>query len=130
MKSLTLTRLATAGALCASAAALAGMPAADYDTAQESIAREHRLAMAACEPMAAEARAICMAKAKDKERSAIAKLGAARKPADASRTEVPKDAAAAKRDADFAFDKEKCSAYVGSVKQACVSDAKARFDKS
>ncbi len=43
---------------------------------------------------------------------------------------VPKDAATAKRDADYKLAKEKCDAFVGDAKNSCMTEAKAQFDKS
>jgi hypothetical protein len=43
---------------------------------------------------------------------------------------VRKDAAADKRDADYAVAKEKCDALAGAAKDACVGSAKANFGKS
>jgi len=116
--------------LCASSMALAAISTADYELAQETIARDYRLGNARCEPMAADAKAICVATARSDERAALAKLGAEYNVPGTSLAEARKYAAAAKRDADFAVDKEKCEAYAGSVKQACVADAKVRFGKS
>ncbi|MNC96470.1 hypothetical protein D3C83_138490 [compost metagenome] len=41
-----------------------------------------------------------------------------------------KDAAADKRDADYAVAKEKCDAFAGDAKSSCMNDAKARYGKT
>jgi hypothetical protein len=41
-----------------------------------------------------------------------------------------RDAAAIKRDADYAVAKEKCDAFSGDAKNNCLNEARARFDRS
>ncbi len=41
--------------------------------------------------------------------------------------DVRKDAASAKRDADYVAAKERCDAFAGNAKTHCLNEAKARF---
>jgi len=51
------------------------------------------------------------------------------KEAATKQAEARKDASADKRDAEYKVAIEKCDALAGSTKDACVSNAKARFGK-
>jgi len=44
-------------------------------------------------------------------------------------SEARHDAAADKRDADYAVAKEKCDAMSGNAKEGCVNEAKKRYGK-
>lgn len=66
-----------------------------------------------------------VAEAKTAERAAGAPMAMKEKTA-----EVKKDAAADKRDADYAVAKEKCDAMAGDAKSNCIKSAKARYGQS
>jgi hypothetical protein len=121
MKTFTLTAIAAAIVLAAPAAALAGMSKADYQTAKTTIEGDYKTNKAGCEPLAANAKDVCMVEAKGKERVALAELGAAYKPTEKARY----DARLARADADYAVAKEKCDDKAGNPKDVCVKEAQA-----
>lgn len=69
-------------------------------------------------------------KAADANKIANRKSSAAHMRANEKAVEARKDAAADKRDADFAVAKEKCDVYSGDAKDLCMREAKAQFGKS
>ena len=76
-----------------------------------AIAAEHKAAKAACDPMAANAKDICLAQAKGAEKVAMAELTASYQPT----TKARYDVRVARADAD----------YAGNAKDVCVKEAKA-----
>ena len=89
-----------------------------------------------CDDLAGNAKDVCVKEAKAAETKAKADAKADRKVADANKdaaersTEARKDAAETKRDADYKVAIERCDRLAGDAKNACVTDAKARFGKS
>ena len=69
-------------------------------------------------------------KAADANKTANRKSSAAHIRANEKAVEARRDAAADKRDADFAVAKEKCDVYSGDAKDLCMREAKAQFGKS
>jgi len=118
MNKFNITAIAAAIALAFSAGALAaqGMSKDEYKAAQNSIAAEYKSAIAGCGSLLANAKDVCMAEAKGKEKVAKAELEA-RDKARAVRI--------AKAEADYAVAKEKCDDKAGNDKKDCVKEAKA-----
>lgn len=121
MNKFTLTAIAAAMALCGPSVALAGMSKADYEAGKKSIGAEYKQAKAGCEPMAGNAKDVCAAEAKGKERVALADLGAAYKPTVKARY----DARLARAEADHSVAMERCDDKAGNAKDVCVKEAHA-----
>jgi osmotically-inducible protein OsmY len=123
VKKLTINALSAAIGLALSASALAAqtMSKDDYKGAQSSIASDYKAATASCSSLKANAKDVCMAEAKGKEKVAKAELDARNDPSDKTRYAV----SIAKAEADYAIAKEKCDDKVGNDKNACVKDAQA-----
>lgn len=104
-----------------------GAPAAqsmskdEYKAAQNSIAAEYKSASVGCGSLSANAKDVCIAQAKGKEKVAKAELEARYKPSEGARYAV----SIAKAEADYAVAKEKCDEKAGNDKKACVKEAKA-----
>jgi hypothetical protein len=96
-------------------------PRPDYDAAKKAIAADYKAAKTRCEPLAGNAKDICAAEAKGKEKVALAELGAAYKPT--SKTHY--DARVAKAEADYSVAKEKCDDQAGNARDVCVKEAQA-----
>jgi hypothetical protein len=121
MKTFTLTALAAAIALCAPAMALAGMTKSEYEAGKKSIEADYKSTRAGCDPLAANTKDICVAKAKGIEKVALAELANTYKPTVKARY----DARLAKAEADYAVAKEMCDEKSGNAKDVCVKEAKA-----
>jgi len=121
MKMFNLTVLVAAIAVCAPAVAFANMSKTDYDAGKKTIAADYKAAKAACDPLAGNAKDICAAQAKGKEKVALAELGAAYKPT----TKARYDVRLARAEADYSVAKEKCDDQAGNAKDVCVKEAKA-----
>jgi len=122
MKNTTLTAIAAAIGLAFSAPALAqSMTKAEYQAGKDSIKADNKATKAACDPMAGNAKDICAAQAKGKEKVALAELEARYKPSSKTRSEVR----VAKADAEYAVAKERCDDRAGNAKDVCVKEAKA-----
>ena len=95
---------------------------ADYGVAKEK-----------CDDLSGNAKDVCVkdAKAALTRATADAKAdldsGKARAAASDRVAEVRQDAAAEKRNADYAAAKERCDTYSGDARDRCVADARARF---
>jgi len=87
--------------------------------AQYHVAREK------CDDLAGNAKDVCVKQAKAARTSTKADARTDNKIAEAH-----KEAAADKRDADYAVAKEKCDALAGEAQEHCVKDAKALYGKS
>ena len=79
---------------------------------------------------AAKADARTQLKTADANQTANEKSAKAHEQANKQIAEVRKDAVVEKRDAGYAVAKEKCDALSGNPKEACVTEAKARYSKS
>jgi hypothetical protein len=122
MKRTTLTAIAASvGVAFAACAAAETMSKTHYNASKEAIESEYKSASAACEPLKANARDICMAEAKGKERVARAELAAAYKPTATSHYTVRM----AHAEADYSVAREKCDDQQGNAKDVCVKEAKA-----
>ena len=123
MNKLNIAAIAAAIALVFSAGALAAqaMSKEEYKAGKDKIAAEYKSDKAACGSLSANAKDVCMAEAKGKQKVATAELEASNKPSDKTRNAV----AIAKAEADYAVAKEKCDDKAGNDKKACVKEAKA-----
>jgi osmotically-inducible protein OsmY len=123
MNKLNITAIALAIAFAFSADSMAAqsMSKAEYKAAQNSIAAEYKSATAGCGSLSANAKDVCIAEAKGKEKVAKAELEARYEPSEKARYGV----SIAKAEADYAVAKEKCDDKGGNDKNVCVKDAKA-----
>lgn len=112
---------AAALAFGGSAIAAQGISKDEYKAGKDRIAADYKAAKANCDSLAGNAKDICVAEAKGREKVAKAELEAAYKPSDKHRY----DAAAAKAEADYAVAKERCDDKAGNDKKVCVKEAKA-----
>jgi hypothetical protein len=78
-----------------------------------------------CDEKGGNAKDVCMTEAKGAHTKALAEAKLDKKVGEAR-----KDAAEDKRDADYKVAAEKCDSLAGDAKSACVSAAKAKFNKS
>ena len=123
MNKFSITVIAAAISLAFSAGALAaqGMSKETYKAGKDKIAAEYKSAKAGCGSMSANAKDVCMAEAKGKEKVAMAEIEASYQPSDKARIAV----GIAKVEADYSVAKEKCDDKAGNAKKACVKEAKA-----
>ncbi|MGZ5115748.1 MAG: BON domain-containing protein [Burkholderiales bacterium] len=121
---LYITAVAAALALAlasAGAPAAQGMSKDEYKAGKDKIAAEYKSAKAGCDSLSANAKDVCIAEAKGKQKVAKAELEASNKPSDKTRHAVN----IAKAEADYAVAKEKCDDKAGNDKKVCVKEAKA-----
>lgn len=102
-------------------ASAATMSKADYQEAKTRISADFKTDKAACAPLAANAKDICIEQAKAKEKVAHAELefGYTGKKTDHNKVLV------AKAESAFAVAKEKCDDQAGNAKDVCIKEAKA-----
>ena len=110
-----------AAGLAFGGSALAQSMSKDEYAGKERIAADYKAAKAGCDSLAGNAKDICMAQAKGREKVAKAELEAAYKPTDKHRY----DAAVARAEADYAVAKERCDDKAGNDKKVCRKEAKA-----
>lgn len=99
----------------------ATMSKADYEAAKTRISADYKTDQAACAPLKANAKDVCIEQAKAKEKVARAEL-------EFSYTGKATDrnkALVAKAESAFAVAKEKCDDQAGNAKDVCVKEAKA-----
>lgn len=95
----------------------------------------YKVAIEKCDDLAGNSKDVCVKEAKSGlvKGKADAKVDRVatdtRQEAASKQAEARKDASADKRDAEYNVAIEKCDALAGSAKDACVSNAKARFGK-
>jgi len=106
-------------------AAYRGTDAAAKDAAVARADATYSVAKEKCDDLAGNPKDVCLKEAK----AAHVKAKADAK-ANAKVSEVRKDAAEDKRDANFEVAKERCGSLAGDAKKRCIDDAKARFGKS
>ncbi len=107
--------------LAFSAGAMAqNMSKSEYQTAKNQIEAEHKSDAANCGSHADNAKDICMAEAKGKEKIAKAELNARRKNSAKNHYDVH----AAKAEAAYAVAKQKCDEKSGNDRDVCVKEAK------
>lgn len=117
---------AAATLLAFSAAGAATMSRDQYSAAKDQIEAAYKSDKAACDSQAGNAKDVCMEQAKGKEKVAKADLEYKYSGKDSDRGKV----AMAQADADYAVSKERCDDQSGDAKDACVSQAKATYDKA
>ncbi len=119
--------LFAAGILAATSASAADrMSKDDYASEKDRIAAEYKADVQRCSSLSGNAKDICKAEVKGKEKSAKADAYAAYKGTDKAAT----DALIARADADYAVAKEKCDDLAGNPKGVCVKEAKAAHTKA
>lgn len=113
--------LITAALLALPLAQAATMAKPDYAAAKTRISADYKTDKAACASLSANAKDICVAEAKAKEKVARAELefSYTAKPADQNKILV------AKAESTYAVAKEKCDDKKGNDKDVCVKEAKA-----
>jgi hypothetical protein len=99
----------------------ATMSDAEFKAAKDRIEADAKTSRAACDGLAGNAKDICVAEAKGKERVARAELDYRRTGKESHRKEV----AEARAESSYAVSKEKCDDLAGNAKDVCVQDAKA-----
>lgn len=120
-KPLLFTVTLLVAALSPSFASAATMTKADYSAAKTRIGADYKAEQKLCADLKANAKDICSAEAKGKEKVALAELefGHTGKPADGIKARV------ATAEAAYAVAKEKCDDLKGNDKDVCVKQAKA-----
>jgi len=119
--------LFAAGALAASSAFAADSTAKQvYKSAKDRIDAEYKVEIQRCDSLSGNAKDICKAEVKGKQKAAKANAYAAFKGTDKAAT----DALIARADAEYAVAKEKCDDFAGNAKDVCVKEAKATFTKA
>jgi len=119
-----ITTILAVTSLAFSAGAMAqSMSESEYKTAEKSINAEYKSDKTDCDSFADNAKDICMAVAKGKEKVAKAELEARYKPSKSSGYDI----SIAKAEADYEVAKEKCDDKSGNVEDICVKEAKAAF---
>lgn len=103
-----------------------GMTKDAYKEAKDKIEAQYKSDKASCDGMKGNAKDVCKAEAKGKEKVAKAELEAQYKPT----AHNEEKAKMAKADADYAVAKEKCEDQKGSAKSACKKDAKTAHDNA
>jgi hypothetical protein len=106
---------------CSGNAMAQNMSKSEYKAAHKHIVAEYTSDKAHCGSLAGNARDICIAEAKGKEKVAKAELEARYKPSKKTRYDVR----VAKAEADYAVAREKCDDKAGNAKDVCVKEAKA-----
>jgi len=121
------TSLMLAGLLACSAGFAADqMSRDDYKAAKDQIQATSKSDLAACAKMDGNAKDVCKAEAKAKEKVAMAELDAKKSGKDSDREKVAK----VKAEQDYAVAKEKCEDKGVADKGACKKEAKAAEDKA
>src|SRR5687768_9598404 len=119
-KTLTMTAIAAAIALALGAPAIAGMSKPDFQSSKKDIEFAYEAAEACCGPLAANAKDVCIAEAKGKEKIARAELEVSYEPTVKTRY----DARIARAQAEYSVATEKCDDQSGNAKDVCVKEAK------
>lgn len=99
----------------------ANMSKAEYDAGKTRIAADYKLAHAACESLAGNAKDICAEQAKGKQKVAMAELEYGHSATAGNHNKV----LVAQADAAFSVAKERCDDAAGNVKDVCVKQAEA-----
>jgi hypothetical protein len=108
-------------ALGAGSMAAQAMSKEEYRAGKDRIAADYKAAKATCDSLAGNAKDICMAECKGRDKVAKAELENNYKPTDKHRYDV----AVAKADAAYGVAKEKCDDKAGNDKTVCMKEAKA-----
>lgn len=121
MKKLTIIAIAAAGFMFSTSAIAQTIFTRDHNASLERINSEYAADKNNCQSLAGNAKDICMAEAKGKEKVAKADLDAAKKNTKKARY----DARVVKAEADYSVAKEKCDDKAGNEKDVCLKEAKA-----
>ena len=122
MKNFQVTAISIAIGLVFSAGVMAeGITKDAYKTGEARIAAEYSTDKAKCKMLSGNAKDICFAEAKGKEKVADAELEVSYEPTAKHRYDV----LVAKAKADYAVADEKCDDQAGTNKDVCVKEAKA-----
>ena len=117
--------LLAAGALL-STSSFAAMTKDAYSAEKKRISAEYKTDLERCKSLSGNAKDICKAEVKGKEKAAKADAEAAYKGTDKAATA----ALVARADADYSVAKEKCDDLKGNAKDVCVKDAKAAHTRA
>jgi hypothetical protein len=127
MKLTPIAALFAAGMLAATTSMAADDAAKkNYQAEKNRIEAAYKGDAERCKSLSGNAKDVCQAEAKGKQKIAKADAYAAYRGTDASR----KDAALARADADYSVAKEKCDDLAGNPKDVCVKEAKATHTKA
>ncbi len=129
MSRLLISLLAAAGIAFAGTAAAASpstMSRDSYNAEKSRIEAQYKSEKEHCAPMSGNAKDICQAEAKGKEKVALADAEANFKNTDQARY----DARVAQADANYDVAKEKCDDLSGNQKDVCVKEAKAAHTRA
>ena len=115
------TSLIVAALLALPVAQAANISKDEYKSGKTRISADYKADKAACAPLTANAKDICVEEASAKQKVARAELeyGYSGKPADQTKVKV------AKAESAYAVAKEKCDDQSGNAKDVCVQEAKA-----
>lgn len=124
MYKLDIAAIAVAIALVFSVGATAaqGISKGEYKTRKDRIAAEYKSARASCDSLSGNARDVCRAEAKGKERVEKAELEIDYRPDPKTHYYL----SIARANADYAVAKEKCDDQTGNNKKVCLNEAKAK----
>lgn len=124
MHKFTLTAFSAACCLAMAGGAIgANMSKSDYNANMTTVKSTYTTELAACKPLAGNAKDICDAEAKGRENVAKADLEASYQPSE----KHAYGARLARADAAHAVAKEKCDDFAGNAKDVCVKEAKAGY---
>ncbi len=118
--------LSVATAFAGSAFAADGMTKDAYKSAKDKIEEQAKADKKACEPMKDNAKDVCQAEAKAKEKIAKAELDAQNKPG----AKADEKVRTMKAEGEYEVAKEKCEDQKGKEMAACKKDAKIAYDKA
>lgn len=120
MKTLTRTTLAIAIAVVCNTAGAQALSKDTHKANVKAIEAEYKTAKAACASNRANAKDICIAEAKGREKVALAEANLAYEPGPKARYNV----SVAKAEATYAVARERCDDSTGNVKDVCIKTAK------
>ena len=129
MSKLMISLLAAAGIAFAGVAGAADnktMSRDAYKAQEDRVEAQYKADKERCSSLSGNAKDVCQAEAKGKEKVAKAQLEADYKNTDKARNE----ARVARADADYDVAKEKCDDLSGNQKDVCVKQAKAAHEKA
>jgi hypothetical protein len=119
-RTININLIAPAIALAFSTGAIAeNMSKFDYNAAKDKIAAEYKSAKAGCDSLSGNAKDICAADAKGKDKIGLAELEATYKPSPKTHYE----ARVVKAEAEYSVANERCDDQAGNAKDVCVKEA-------
>ena len=117
----TILTLAAVVVLGLSGAAQAAMTKTELKTEKERIEKEYEAGKDKCKSYSGNARDICVAEAKGRNKVALAELDERNEPSARSREKLK----LAKAEAEYDVAREKCDERAGDTRDACMKEAKA-----